>query len=95
MRNKKSSCSYTDVAMILLAIGGINWGLVGLSMIFGGGNWNIVNLILGGVPVIEAIVYIVVGLSALVVLLGCKCKGKKCEPCDRGVCDEHAKKKEM
>jgi len=46
------------IAIVLVIIGGINWGLVGL-------NFNLVNVILGAVPVLEKIVYILVGISAL------------------------------
>ena len=52
------------ISFTLLVVGGINWGLVGLSG-FVGGNWNIVNLVLGSVPVLEWIVYVLVGLSAV------------------------------
>ncbi len=47
------------VAIVLVIVGALNWGLVGL---FG---FNLVNAIFGGVPVLEAIVYILVGLSGL------------------------------
>jgi hypothetical protein len=47
------------IALVLVIIGGINWGLVGI------GGWNIVDLILGSVPILAKIVYILVGLSAL------------------------------
>lgn len=52
------------IAFILLVIGGLNWGLVGLGG-FMGSDWNVVHMILGGVPALEWIVYILVGLSAL------------------------------
>lgn len=54
-----------QIARILVVIGGINWGLIGLSMLMGGSNWNLVNLIFGSVPVLEAIIYVLVGLSAI------------------------------
>jgi len=47
------------VAWVLVLIGALNWGLVGVF------NWNLVEAILGGAPVIERIVYILVGLAAL------------------------------
>ena len=50
------------VAWVLVLIGALNWGLVGVF------NWNLVEAILGGAPVIERIVYILVGLSALYAL---------------------------
>jgi uncharacterized membrane protein YuzA (DUF378 family) len=50
----------------LVVIGAINWGLIGLSALAGSGaNWNVVNLLLGGTPMIEAVVYVLVGLSGL------------------------------
>ena len=60
------------VAWILVVVGGVNWGLVGLSMLAGGGNWNVVNLLLGSWPVVEAVVYLLVGVSAVYSLVGCK-----------------------
>lgn len=47
------------IAFILLVIGGLNWGLVGAF------HFNLVYKILGGVPVLESVVYILVGLSAI------------------------------
>ncbi len=49
----------SKIALILAIIGGINWGLVGIA------NFNLVNLLLGFAPVLERIIYIVVGLSAI------------------------------
>jgi uncharacterized membrane protein YuzA (DUF378 family) len=57
------------IAWILLVIGGLNWGLVGLGEWFGGGNWNVVNLILGSMSWLEALVYVLVGLSAIWLLV--------------------------
>lgn len=66
-------CSCTKIAGVLLLIGGLNWGLVGLGYFFGG-NWNVVNLLLGNWMWLEAVVYILVGVSAVVKLFGCRCK---------------------
>jgi len=65
------------LAWILLIVGGLNWGLVGLGMILGGANWNLVNLIFGGVPVVESLVYILVGVSAIMYVFGTGCKSCK------------------
>jgi uncharacterized membrane protein YuzA (DUF378 family) len=67
------------IAMVLTVVGGINWGLVGLGMLLGGKNLNFVNLLLGSIPTLEAVVYILVGVSALWVGYGhmakkCVCK---------------------
>jgi uncharacterized membrane protein YuzA (DUF378 family) len=59
----------------LLVIGGLNWGLTGLGG-FLEKNLNLVNLILGKIPVVENIVYLVVGLAAIgftLHALFCKC----------------------
>lgn len=61
-------CSVHKVAWVLLVISGLNWGIIGIA------NLNVVNLVLGGVPVIERIVYILVGLSALSMFFCGKCK---------------------
>lgn len=47
------------IAMILLIIGGINWGLVGLL------NYDVVATFLGNMTPITRLVYVVVGLAAL------------------------------
>jgi uncharacterized membrane protein YuzA (DUF378 family) len=46
------------VAFILLVVGGLNWGLVALG-------FNLVNMIVGSWPMLETIVYGLVGLSAI------------------------------
>jgi len=58
------------VSGILLAIGGLNWGLVGLGS-FLQMNLNLVNLLFGSIPVLENIVYLVVGVSAIVHAFTC------------------------
>lgn len=47
------------IAFILLVIGGLNWGLVGIFHL------NLVEKILGSIPVLQNTVYILVGLSAI------------------------------
>jgi len=44
------------VAFLLLVVGGLNWGLVGLF------NFNLVTMLLGSMPMVERVVYILVGL---------------------------------
>lgn len=56
----------TKITRILVVVGGINWGLVGLGMLMGGmSDWNVVHMIFGAMPMLEAIVYILVGASAV------------------------------
>jgi uncharacterized membrane protein YuzA (DUF378 family) len=73
---KKGWCVPHKLSWLLVVIGGINWGLVGAF------EWNLVNALLGAWPIIERIVYVLVGLAALVMLVGCKCK--KCRAADMG-----------
>ncbi len=47
------------IALILIIIGAINWGLVGIF------NFNLVEAIFGGLSVITRIIYILVGISGL------------------------------
>lgn len=47
------------ITFALLVVGGLNWGLVGLL------NIDLVQLLVGGVPGLATIVYVLVGLSAL------------------------------
>ena len=47
------------IAIILVIIGGLNWGLVGVAGI------DLVDLILGSIPILARVVYIVVGLAAI------------------------------
>lgn len=53
------------IITLLVVIGGINWGLVGLGD-FLGMNLNVVNLLLGAWPMIESIIYLVVGIATLI-----------------------------
>lgn len=68
------------IAWILVMIGGLNWLLVGLGGFFGG-NWDIVWLLLGSWPVIQWIVYILIGLSAVYEIVTHK---KRCKECSAG-----------
>ena len=47
------------IALILIIIGAINWGLVGIF------NFNLVEAIFGGLSVITRIIYTLVGISGL------------------------------
>lgn len=68
-------CRGKFISKTLVIIGAINWGLIGIGYFFDM-NLNIVNKLLGTVPTAEAIVYILVGLGA--VMMVCKCGCKKC-----------------
>jgi uncharacterized membrane protein YuzA (DUF378 family) len=81
----KGGCVVSMIMKILVIIGGINWGLVGVSY-FAGGDWNVVKLVLGAWPTVENIVYILVGLAAISMIFGCKCAKCKaaCASCMAG-----------
>ena len=57
---KKSFLSL--ISLILVIIGGLNWGLYGLF------DFNLVDFVLGSIPVAVKIVYVLIGLSALYML---------------------------
>ncbi len=49
----------SHLALLLLVVGGLNWGLVGVA------NYNLVEVLFGSWPVVVAVVYDLVGLAAL------------------------------
>ena len=50
---------------LLVVVGALNWGLVGLGWLMGGADWNVVHMLLGSMQSVEAVVYVLVGLSGL------------------------------
>ena len=77
----KSGAHYW-IMKVLLVVGGLNWGLMGVGAL-AGGDWNVVNMLLGSWPTVEAVVYVLVGLAALLYIFGCPCKN-----CREGVCGD-------
>lgn len=63
------------VTFILLVIGGLNWGLVALG-------YNLVDGLLGQGSTLSALVYGLVGLSAIVEIATHK---KNCKYCEKGM----------
>ena len=61
------------VAFLLVIIGGLNWLLVGLT------GWDVGMLFGGQMAVVSRIIYVLVGLSAVVLLATHK---KDCKACD-------------
>lgn len=72
--------SLHGITFILVVIGGLNWGLVALGS-YMGSNWNVVNLLLGSWGWLENLVYLLVGLSAVALLVGHK---GDCRACGSG-----------
>jgi uncharacterized membrane protein YuzA (DUF378 family) len=66
------------IAFVLAMVGALNWGLVGLGWLVGNQDWNVVHMLLGQWMQFEAIVYILVGLSAVMLLITHK---KDCRYC--------------
>lgn len=54
----------------LVVIGAVNWGLVGLGALLGGGSLNVVEMVLGSAPGLVNLVYVLVGLAGVWMLLG-------------------------
>ena len=55
------------IALILVIIGGLNWGLIGLTDI------DLVALLFGPMSILSRLVYILVGLSAILMFWGVPC----------------------
>lgn len=73
-------------------VGGLNWGLVGVGMLMGN-DLNVVHMILGSWPVVEGIVYVLVGLAAVMKIFGCRCK--KCMAACATCCNTESMDKKM
>lgn len=65
------------IAFVLVAIGGLNWGLIGLGTLMSA-DWNLVDMIFGAWPMLETIIYVLVGASTVYVVAGHK---KDCKIC--------------
>ncbi len=70
---KGGRCTISWIAKILLIVGGINWGIVGVGMLMSK-EWNVVEMLLGSWPMVEAIVYVLVGVAAITSIFHCRCK---------------------
>lgn len=80
-------CTSMKIGKWLLVVGGLNWGLVGVGMLLGKEDaWNVVRMLLGNWPEVEAIVYVLVGVAAVMKVVGCRCK-----KCVSGVCEPDVK----
>ncbi len=57
--------NYLDwTSLVLVIVGALNWGLVGLGG-YMGSDLNLVSMLLGSVPVVENLVYLLVGLAGV------------------------------
>ncbi|MBP9711903.1 MAG: DUF378 domain-containing protein [Candidatus Pacebacteria bacterium] len=80
------ACILSKVGKLLLIVGGLNWGILGVGMLMGKmAEWNVVEMLLGKMPTLLAVVYVLVGLSAILGIFGCPCKQcKGACTCDTG-----------
>ena len=71
-------CLVCKIVGGLVAIGAINWGLVGLF------NYNLVESLLGAAPGLVKAVYALVGIAGVLAVLAffklCPCQKGACEP---------------
>lgn len=80
-------CGAHKVALVLLLIGGLNLGAVGLFQ------RDLVMMIFGSWPMLVRVIYVLVGVSALMTLAAGKCcMGKKEGMEGNGSCCEGGKK---
>ncbi len=79
MDHGKKGGALCHLSVFFLLVGGLNWGLHGLGMLLKT-NLNVVNLLVGRWPTVEAIVYLLVGVMALKVIVF-MLMGRKCCAC--------------
>lgn len=65
-------CVLRKIRKVLLIVGGLNWGLVGLGMLMGS-DLNVIHMILGSWPIVEGVLYVLVGLAAIMKIFKCRC----------------------
>jgi len=51
------------LAMIIIILGALNWGMIGLGEFMGGQNWNVIAHIFDQWPEVLFTAYIVIGVS--------------------------------
>jgi len=76
MSEDKGKCGICKIAVVLAGVGALNWGLVA---IFG---LDLVAALLGAIPILAKVVYILIGLAGLGLLVSLV----KCCPCTKGSC---------
>jgi uncharacterized protein len=66
----KNLNTFEWVALVLVAIGGINWGLIGLF------NLDLVSTLFGTMSILTRVVYVLVGVSGIYTLVFLSTKAK-------------------
>ncbi len=70
---------------LLVVVGALNWGLVGIGMLMNN-DLNVVHMLVGAWPMVEAIVYILVGVAGIGKIfhdMMCPCKKDCCGDCGK------------
>ena len=82
----KGKCVCKKIRNCLLIIGGLNWGLVGVGMLMGNdiNAWNFIHMFLLSWPIVEGIIYVLVGIAALMKIFGFRCM--KCKEACASCC---------
>lgn len=62
------------IAFVLVVVGALNWGLVGINE-----GWNVVHMLLGWSMAVERLVYVLVGLSGILLAVSHRKDCKMCE----------------
>lgn len=73
-------CALHKAAWVLVIVGALNWGLVGVA------KFNLVFALLGSWPMVERVVYVLVGVAAFAMLAAGKCCVKGSCKCGDGGC---------
>lgn len=68
----ENRCTVCLAVAILVAVGALNWGLVGLGG-FAGSDWNLVHGLVGDWPLAEWIVYILIGAAGVAQFFAGRC----------------------
>lgn len=76
MTTGKGDCAVCKVVGVLVALGAINWGVVGLLGV------DVVGQLLGPMSTLTRVVYGIIGAAGLLKLVSLV----KCCPCQKGTC---------
>ena len=66
-----------SIAFTLVVIGGINSGLMALGS-YMGNSWDVINLVLGSWPAVVTLLYLLVGISAIILMFSHKMDCREC-----------------
>ncbi|MBI5139933.1 MAG: DUF378 domain-containing protein [Candidatus Vogelbacteria bacterium] len=72
----KKCCKIHWLSWVLVIIGGLNWGVVSVGLFLPDYfNFGAIHMLLQSLPLwVSGIVYLLIGLSAIIMIIGCRCK---------------------